>query len=90
MKTTFTDLWYGNICELEACGNNNNILKKETRAFELLETLAKDLSPEQKNVLEKYSEAMLDVQSDYAEAAFAHGLSLGIRLACEAWTRYPR
>lgn len=85
MPPTINNLWYGNICELEACGSLPHILQKENRLGEKIEELRETLPDSQKKLFEQFLEAMYESNSDYAEAAFARGVSLGVRIAGEAW-----
>ena len=85
MNSTITDLWYGNICELEACGSSPHILRKEAHLAAKTEEFRANLSADQKKLFEQLLETMYENNSDYAEAAFAHGFCLGMRLAGEAW-----
>lgn len=87
MSPTINDLWNGNICELEACGSLPHILQNENRLGAKIEKLRETLPDSHKKLFEQFLEAMYENNSDYAEAAFAHGLSLGIRLCSEAWTQ---
>lgn len=84
--STIHDLWYGNICELEACGSLPHILRKENFLCIKIEKFRKTLSDDQKKLFEPLLETVYENSADYAEAAFSHGLSLGIRLCSEAWT----
>ena len=86
MNPTISDLWYGNICELEACGSLPHILRKENLLSAKVEDLRKTLAEDQKQLLEQLLEAMYDNSADYAAAAFERGFCLAARLMGEVWT----
>lgn len=85
MNPTITDLWYGNIHEMDACGSSPYLMRKEARLENKRQALAQTLTDEQQNLLDEFVKAVYENNSNYAESAFAHGLSLGIRLCSEAW-----
>jgi hypothetical protein len=85
MPPTISDLWYGNIHEMDACGSSPYLMRKEARLENKRQALAQTLTDEQKSLLDEFVKAVYENNSDYAEAAFAHGFSLGMRLAGEAW-----
>ena len=85
MPPTIRDLWYGNIHEMESCGSSPRLLRGEARLEHKRPALRQALSNEQQKLFDEFMEMMYETNSDYAEAAFAHGFCLGMRLAGEAW-----
>ena len=85
MSPIIHDLWNGNICGLEACGSIPHILRQEKRLAANLEKLREKLSDEQKTSLERCLKEIYEANAAYAEVAFTRGVSLGLRLGCEAW-----
>ena len=84
MNSTITDLWYGNIHEMDACGSSPHLMRKEARLENKRQALAQTLADEQQNLLDEFVKAVYETNADYAEAAFERGVSLGIRLCSEA------
>ena len=86
MPPTISDLWYGNIRELDACGSLPHILRKESSLVSKRDALAQTLTDEQKKLLDALVAALYDNSADYAAAAFERGFCLAARLMGEAWT----
>jgi len=85
MKQTIEDLWSGNL----APGPNCGVGVSEMEQLSILldrnrEALQKNLNPEQKELLKKYTDCEDDFSCLYAKQAFCDGFSLGSRLMAEA------
>ena len=82
--TVLEDLWYGNINPHETFLNGNCRFK---HLLSLMgnnrDKLSDTLTEQQKELLEKYDEAVNEMHSLAEEAAFHHGFSLGVRLVME-------
>ena len=83
--TLLEDLWYGNVTPHEA------ILTENRRYKHLLslmarnrDELAETLTDKQREMLEKYDEAMNEMHSVAEIEAFSYGFRLGVRLIFEA------
>ena len=85
MKHTIEDLWNGNLAPGPNCGvglpemEQLSILLDRNR-----EALLKTLNPEQKALLEKYTDCGDDFCCLFAKQAFCDGFCLGSRLMAEA------
>ena len=83
-KNTLRDLWLGNISE----GEHMPISAEYRRADHLAERrraeLEKYVPKQQKDLLEAYTDIMYQLSAIFGEDAFVRGVSLGLRLACEA------
>ena len=82
--TALEDLWYGNINPHETYLNGN------CRFKHLLSLMGRNrgnlsdtLTEQQKELLEKYDEAVNEIHSLAEQAAFQCGFSLGVRLMME-------
>ena len=82
--TILEDLWYGNINPHETYLNGNCRFK---HLLSLMgrnrDNLSDTLTEQQKELLEKYDEAINEMHSLAEEAAFQCGFSLGVRLMME-------
>ncbi len=82
--TVLEDLWYGNINPHETFLNGNCRFK---HLLSLMgrnrDNLSDSLTEQQKELLEKYDEAVNEMHSLAEEAAFHYGFSLGVRLVME-------
>lgn len=83
---TISDLWYGNIHEMESCGSSPRLLRGEARLEHKRQALRQALSNEQQKLFDEFMEMMYETNSDYAAAAFERGFCLAARLMAEAWT----
>jgi len=83
---TISDLWYGNIHEMESCGSSPRLLRGEARLEHKRQALRQALSNEQQKLLDAFVAALYDNSADYAAAAFERGFCLAARLMAEAWT----
>ena len=86
MPPTISDLWYGNIHEMESCGSSPRLLRGEARLEHKRQALRQALSNEQQKLLDAFVAALYDNSADYAAAAFERGFCLAARLMAEAWT----
>ena len=84
MKTVLEELWYGNIDPHET------ILRKDRHYRRLLslmdsnrDKLTDSLTDKQKEMLNRYDEAINEMHSVTEQAAFQYGFSLGVHLILE-------
>ena len=54
MPPTISDLWYGNIHEMDACGSSPYLMRKEARLENKRQALAQTLTDEQKSLLDEF------------------------------------
>ena len=85
MNRIIRNLWLGNICEMEHCGNTPEICRAEERIADERELLSEGMTVEQRRLLETYTDRLYSIGSELAEEAFVRGVRLGIRLASEVW-----
>ncbi len=79
------DLWYGNIIPFESFMKNSRNLKKLVSLIDKnYDKLTDTLSEEQKELLEKYDDAVDEMHSISEQTAFQYGFSLGVRLMTES------
>lgn len=83
--TTLEDLWYGNI------NPNETILIQNRQSKHLLSLMGKSrdkltdtFANQQKELLEKYDDAVNEMHSLIEQSAFQYGFSLGVRLVTES------
>jgi hypothetical protein len=80
------EIWYGNVAPFEqsTCGDKQlkELLKLVARNKEELDGT---LTEKQKEILEKFEEALNEMHSIAERDAFSYGLRLGIRLMAEAF-----
>ena len=82
--TVLEDLWYGNINPHETFLNGNCRFKKLLSLMgRSRDNLSDTLTEQQKELLEKYDDAVNEMHSLAEEAAFHCGISLGVRLVME-------
>lgn len=83
--TVLEDLWYGNINPHETFLNGNcwfkHLLSLMGRSRD---NLSDTLTEQQKELLEKYDDAINEMHSLAEEAAFQFGFSIGVRLMMES------
>lgn len=87
MTATLSKLWYGNIAPCEQCGVND----PETRKLEILndrnyDALCQIITPEQKEILQKYVDCRDEHLFHMMESAFCEGFSLAAKLLSESLT----
>ena len=82
--TTLEDLWYGNINPHETFLNGNCRFKHLLALVgKNRDNLSDTLTEQQKELLEKYDEAVNEMHSLAEQAAFQCGFSLGFKLLFE-------
>ena len=82
--TVLEELWYGNIDPHEAILQNDKQFKNLLSLMgKNRDNLSDTLTEQQKELLEKYDEAVNEMHSLAEEAAFHCGFSLGVRLVME-------
>ena len=83
--TILENLWYGNVHPVEEFLEGNKEYKNLLRiAVKDQERLSASLSPEQAELLEKYSTAVNEMHSTAEVAAFSYGFRLGAQLMNES------
>ena len=83
--TVLEDLWYGNINPHETFLNGNCRFKKLLSLMgRSRDNLSDTLTEQQKELLEKYDDAVNEMHSLAEQAAFQYGFSLGVRLMMES------
>ena len=82
MKNLLKEFWYGNISPFEQFYPNTQEMK-ELSGFiaRHYDDLLERLPEKEKEILEKYNENVLELESLTNEALFAYAFSLGVRLA---------
>ena len=84
MSSILTELWYGNIDPHESILVDKQILSLMGRNRERLE---ETLTEKQKELLEKYDEAINEMHSSAEIEAFSYGFRLGTRFMTEAFSK---
>ena len=87
-QKTIRSLWDGTFCAQEICRENDPISEQLGQdAEQILDQLKQILSnKEQGRLLSLFVDAMTDMANLREQNAFGCGLTLGMRLACEAWS----
>ena len=88
MEQLIKELWYGNIAPFKRCG----IHSAEVKELEILkrrnfDALCQTITPEQKEVLQKYADCRDEHLFYMLEAAFCEGFSLAAKLLSESLTK---
>ncbi len=82
MKNLLKDLWYGNVSPFEQFYPNTKQMKELsgyiTRHYD---DLMARLPEKEREILEKYEQNVLELESLTNEALFSYAFSLGMRLA---------
>ena len=88
--TALEDLWYGNINPHETYLNGNRRFKHLLSLMgRSRDNLSDTLTEQQKELLEKYDEAVNEMHSLAEQEAFQYGFSLGVRLIMEGVLTKP-
>ena len=83
--TALEDLWYGNINPHETFLNGNCRFKHLLSLMgKNRDDLSDTLTEQQKELLEKYDEAVNEMHSLAEQAAFQYGFALGVMLMAES------
>jgi len=83
--TVLEDLWYGNVNPHETFLNGNCRFKHLLSLMgKNRDNLSDTLTEQQKELLEKYDEAVNEMHSLTEQAAFQCGFSLGVRMMMES------
>ena len=83
MSSIFEELWHGNIAPYESIPVDKKLLSLMGRNRERLE---ETLTEQQKELLDKYDEALNEMHSAQEIEAFSYGFKLGARLMTESLT----
>lgn len=85
MRSILEELFYGNVCPTTDCNSND----KETK--ELMkylshhrDTLSKELTDKQKDVLEKFEDCYSELTAINEREIFVYAFRLGMRIAIES------
>ena len=85
MKQIIRDLWYGNLSPFERCEQGKEELKNLVGLIARNEErLNEGLKENQKELFEKYRDAVEEYNSKIQENAFFEGLSFGIKIMTSA------
>ena len=84
MSSIFEELWHGNIAPYESIPVDKKLLSLMGRNRERLE---ETLTEQQKELLEKYDEAVNEMHSAQEIKAFSYGFRLGVRLMTAALSK---
>ena len=85
--TLLEDLWYGNINPHETFLNGNCQFKHLlSLTGKNRDKLSETLTDQQKEILEKYDETIIEMHSLTEQSAFQYGFSLGVRLMMESFS----
>ena len=88
MAITLSELWYGNIAPFERCGIHNTEIKKlEILKNRNYDALCQTITPEQKELLQKYTDCRDEHLLCMMESAFCEGFSLAAKLLSESLTK---
>ncbi|MBQ9784357.1 MAG: hypothetical protein IJW29_02545 [Clostridia bacterium] len=83
-QTTIKELW--NLCGIEGCGVSAEVRHLEKLLARHRDNLVSTLTEKQREIFEKYTDCLREVEGINACDAFTYGFSLGIRLSGEAWS----
>ena len=87
MKQLIKELWYGNIAPFERCGIHNTEVKElEILKNRNFDALCQSITPEQKELLQKYADCRDEHLLHMMESAFCEGFSLASKLLSESLT----
>jgi len=84
MKSIFEEIWYGNIDpQLDATRDNKEVKNLLSLAVQNREKLCEKLNDEEKEILEKYDDCQIEMNSLIEREIFRYAVSLGMRLSIE-------
>ncbi len=87
MSSLIAELWRGNLDPSCYFGRNNSEIKKLENLMERnYVALEQKLNSEEKEILVKYSENVIDYIIVTSEQAFCDGFSIGMKIIAEALT----
>lgn len=84
MKNTLEELWYGNIIPMEHSIEGNTYIKKLINLMSKnREILSETLNDSQKELLEKYDDAVNEMYCEIEKEAFVYAFRLGGNIMLE-------
>ena len=84
MKSILEELWYGNIDpQLDATRDNKEVKNLLALMMQNREKLCEKLNDEEKEILEKYDDCQIEMNSLIEREIFRYAVSLGMRLSIE-------
>ena len=87
MDRIIKELWYGNVTPAEDCGVHDHNLEELLRLLQRnREHLEKELSPSQKERMEKYVDSFDEYLCEISAQAFHDGFCLASRMWAEVLT----
>ena len=85
MKSIFEELWYGNIDpQVDATRDNKEVKNLLALMMQNREKLCEKLNDEEKEILEKYDDCQIEMNSLIEREIFRYAVSLGMRLSFES------
>ena len=85
MKSILEELWYGNIDpQVDATRDNNEVKNLLALMMQNREKLCEKLNDEEKEILEKYDDCQIEMNSLIEREIFRYAVSLGMRLSFES------
>lgn len=84
MKSILEEFWYGNIDpQLDATRDNKEVKNLLALIMQNREKLCEKLNDEEKEILEKYDDCQIEMNSLIEREIFRYAVSLGMRLSIE-------
>ena len=85
MKSILEEFWYGNIDpQVDATRDNKEIKNLLALMMQNREKLCEKLNDEEKEILEKYDDCQIEMNSLIEREIFRYAVSLGMRLSFES------
>ena len=85
MKSIFEEFWYGNIDpQVDATRDNKEVKNLLALMMQNREKLCEKLNDEEKEILEKYDDCQIEMNSLIEREIFRYAVSLGMRLSFES------
>ena len=85
MKSLLEELWYGNIDpQVDATRDNKEVKNLLALMMQNREKLCEKLNDEKKEILEKYDDCQIEMNSLIEREIFRYAVSLGMRLSIES------
>ena len=85
MKSILEELWYGNIDpQVDATRDNKEVKNLLALMMQNREKLCEKLNDEEKEILEKYDDCQIEMNTLIEREIFRYAVSLGMRLSFES------
>ena len=85
MKSILEEFWYGNIDpQVDATRDNKEVKNLLALMMQNREKLCEKLNDEEKEILEKYDDCQIEMNSLIEREIFRYAVSLGMRLSFES------